>query len=341
MHKIPFLYNILFKEKLSGLSLDKIEHHKKFKPVLEELVNKQPKEDYSLLDENLKDIIRHTSHNTITERNPISFINLESVKDNSIILKQIKLFLNDTKELSSKLGIKTDGAPLINFNTITSHFNSSTSKETFLLCRTRGYEYTEKISNHPYFEEALIGFSKNLSNASLPVLSHLIMYAEISEFLTCFSVEDKIYFTLGIKVFVHVYGVIKQPNNFLYFMRAVREEVWWGRNSLVKNACTITYKYKYPILITTGSTLTAILFPRVKSFVFAPVDALTLYLPKNPFLKDFYLNVLHSAKSAAFMSSHLFVEVKRILLYKLFGEDLEKGVDFLKDLFNRILNKKK
>jgi hypothetical protein len=42
------------------------------------------------------------------------------------------------------------------------------------------------------------------------------------------------------------------------------------------------------------------------------------------------------AKSSAYLSTHVICEVRRVIAYKMIGENLEEIVEFMKNLFKKI-----
>ncbi len=108
----------------------------------------------------------------------------------------------------------------------------------------------------------------------------------------------------------------------------------------------VIYKYKYPILITTGFTFCAIfLKPLIKSYFSTSTaisgleinpNFLSLHLPENEFLKNLYLSFLMSSKSTVVLGLTWYTEIRKIVMYKLFGETIEEGLIFYLRIIKKI-----
>lgn len=194
-----------------------------------------------------------------------------------------------------------------------------------------GYSFTEKIQEHVLYQDILQKVVKNLKYESLPIISELILHIEICEYLAYFPIEDRIALMVGYRAYITIYGVIKKPDNFKTFMYAVRDEVYFGKSSLVSHVVNITSTYKYPIIFGLGGPAIKVFYPEL-----IDVSSIIQSLPQNELLKNFYLESLNMAKV---LITHFFTEVQSVFFYKMLGEPLEQGMEFLKNILQTIKKK--
>ena len=105
---------------------------------------------------------------------------------------------------------------------------------------------------------------------------------------------------------------------------------------------TFASDHKYPLAIGAGSVIGLIMFPELKTvvpslFYSIPPSALELHLPSNEFARNLYLNVATGLKDAVFLALDLYGDLRREIMYKLVGENIEEGVAFIKRLVSGII----
>ena len=85
-----------------------------------------------------------------------------------------------------------------------------------------------------------------------------------------------------------------------------------------------------------GAVIDLIAFPELKTvvpslFYSIPPSALEVHLPSNEFARDLCLNVAKGLKDAVFLALDLYGDLRREIIYKLVGENIEEGVALFKD----------
>lgn len=318
---IPITF--FFGNRENSLDLQKISHYQKFSPVLQDIRRRQqPEEVLDLMDRHLENVSfgilqREQKPSCITQ-----MIHFNNQGEKALVTS----FVDDATVCASRIAVKD---PVNKWVTFKQEF-IAIGPNRWKGLKAEGFEFPRPLEQHPFFQQSVCKFLTAITPDSYEVLGYLISYSNCSEFLTSFCVDERIALTLGAKMFVSLYGVLKQPGNLTYFLCSVKRVLWWNQHLVFSKCVTFLIKYKYTIVTTTTVfTGWAVWWWGLKggkvaaTVAVVPVPPMTLEeaLPSSKSRRDGFLLLYKESKKFTFLFTdfimrHLEVFYDRVFQYK-------------------------
>jgi hypothetical protein len=120
------------------------------------------------------------------------------------------------------------------------------------ICREKATLVESLSPNRPInlttFNEAILKFADNIPYDSVEVLGRIAMYTDVSSDLVFIALGDKVGCALGYRLFVSVFGVLKQDKNFQVFCYKALWEVQ-KRDGGLTNKAHVVWKTMSPSFV--------------------------------------------------------------------------------------------
>ena len=314
---------------------DRSNHYKNFKSTLSQISDDHLDDGLQLLDKNLDNVINSIAEPVLYKRKPACFFNKDSLSGSQKNL--VEDFIDDTTLVADKIVLKESLTVLFKKQL---QEDSTLNKYTMEVYRNEGYCFNGHIADHPFHEEFLNRVVSELSRDDLPYIRDLVCYTETSEFFTGVCLDDKFALIVGAKAFIQIYGVLKTPGNFRYFLYEARDTLYW------KTSILSTIRIHKPTVIFVLSPLGLGIGGFIKTAILkaapAAISKAAVIIPSTP---AGLLSLKGIAYGGAALFSGLFSYIAATLTaeafqgaiaYRVYGAGFDKAPEILKAIIKAI-----